>query len=163
MYPHERSLVSKMANKPFALLGVNSDRDREALKQVLVQEKITWRSFWNGGTGGPIARDWGVSGWPTLYLIDHKGVIRQKWLGSPRGAVLDQEIDKLVKEAEGTTASAGTPGGTPPRPPAGGQGKSGTQVGLTAQEIEGEDIDGKKFKLSDYRGKVVLLDFWGHW
>jgi hypothetical protein len=36
-------------------------------------------------------------------------------------------------------------------------------VGKPAPEIEGEDIDGKKFKLSDYRGKVVMLDFWGHW
>lgn len=36
-------------------------------------------------------------------------------------------------------------------------------VGRPAMEIEGEDIDGKKFKLSDYRGKVVVLDFWGHW
>jgi hypothetical protein len=36
-------------------------------------------------------------------------------------------------------------------------------VGMPAPEIEAEDIDDKKFKLSDYRGKVVLLDFWGHW
>lgn len=36
-------------------------------------------------------------------------------------------------------------------------------VGKTAPEIEGEDIDGKRFKLSDYRGKVVVLDFWGNW
>jgi hypothetical protein len=36
-------------------------------------------------------------------------------------------------------------------------------VGKAVPEIEGEDIDGKKFKLSDYRGKVVLLDFWGNW
>jgi hypothetical protein len=36
-------------------------------------------------------------------------------------------------------------------------------VGKPAPEIEAEDIDGKKFKLSDYRGKVVMLDFWGHW
>ncbi len=36
-------------------------------------------------------------------------------------------------------------------------------VGKPAPEIEGEDIDGKGFKLSDYRGKVVLLDFWGNW
>ena len=35
--------------------------------------------------------------------------------------------------------------------------------GKPAPEIAGEDIDGKAFKLSDYRGKVVLLDFWGHW
>ncbi len=39
----------------------------------------------------------------------------------------------------------------------------GPEVGTQAPEIEGEDIDGKKFKLSDYRGKVVMLDFWGHW
>jgi hypothetical protein len=37
------------------------------------------------------------------------------------------------------------------------------QVGKVAPEIEGEDIDGQKFRLSDYRGKVVVLDFWGNW
>src|SRR5262245_16544857 len=35
-------------------------------------------------------------------------------------------------------------------------------VGSEAQEIEGEDQNGKRFKLSDYKGKVVLLDFWSH-
>ena len=35
--------------------------------------------------------------------------------------------------------------------------------GKTVPEIEGEDMDEAKFKLSDYRGKVVMLDFWGHW
>jgi hypothetical protein len=37
------------------------------------------------------------------------------------------------------------------------------QPGKAAPDIAGEDIDGKAFKLSDYRGKVVLLDFWGDW
>lgn len=36
-------------------------------------------------------------------------------------------------------------------------------IGKVAPEIEGEDVDGVKFKLSDYRGKVVVLDFWGNW
>ena len=36
-------------------------------------------------------------------------------------------------------------------------------VGKTVPEIEGPDLDGTNFKLSDYRGKVVLLDFWGDW
>jgi hypothetical protein len=36
-------------------------------------------------------------------------------------------------------------------------------IGKVAPEIHAEDTDGKPFKLSDYRGKVVLLDFWGHW
>jgi cytochrome oxidase Cu insertion factor (SCO1/SenC/PrrC family) len=37
------------------------------------------------------------------------------------------------------------------------------KVGRVAPDIEGEDVDGERFRLSDYRGKVVLLDFWGHW
>ena len=36
-------------------------------------------------------------------------------------------------------------------------------VGREAQEIEGQDQDGKRFKLSDYRGKVVLLYFWSEY
>ena len=35
--------------------------------------------------------------------------------------------------------------------------------GKPAPEIQGQDADGAKFKLSDYRGKVVLIDFWGDW
>ncbi len=37
------------------------------------------------------------------------------------------------------------------------------QIGMTAPDIEGEDVDGVQFKLSDYRGEVVVLDFWGDW
>jgi len=36
-------------------------------------------------------------------------------------------------------------------------------LGKRAPEIEGKDLDGIPFKLSDYRGRVVVLDFWGHW
>lgn len=35
-------------------------------------------------------------------------------------------------------------------------------IGITAPEIEGDDLDGKRFKLSDYRGKIVVLSFWNH-
>jgi hypothetical protein len=106
MYPHERSLVKRLEGKPFVLIGVNSDQDRAALKKVLEKEKITWRSFWNGGSpGGPISTRWDVEGWPTLYLIDAKGVIRRMYLGSPEDdKVLDEEIDKLVAETEKTAA-----------------------------------------------------------
>ena len=105
MYPHERSLVKKLADKPFALVGVNSDDDLQALKKTLEEEQITWRSFQNDkGTKGPkgdaISKDWNVRGWPTLFLIDHKGVIRHKWLGSPGNDKLDAAIDKWVAEAE---------------------------------------------------------------
>jgi predicted DsbA family dithiol-disulfide isomerase len=101
MIPHERSLVKRLEGKPFVLLGVNSDESRKELKAVMKKEKITWRSFWNGGgTDGPISREWGIRGWPTLVIIDAKGVIRHKITGSPEGSVLDELINELVKETE---------------------------------------------------------------
>ena|SRR5437016_10240935 len=98
MYPHERSLVSKLKDKPFVLLGINSDQNREELKKAMEKEQITWRSWWDGGsTSGPIASEWNVHGWPTLYLVDQKGIIRDKTIGSKD---MDHLIDELVKEAE---------------------------------------------------------------
>jgi hypothetical protein len=74
MYPHERSLVKKLADKPFALLGINSDSDRDRVKERIKEEKMTWRSWWDGGsTDGPIASSWNVHGWPTLYILDPEG------------------------------------------------------------------------------------------
>jgi hypothetical protein len=36
-------------------------------------------------------------------------------------------------------------------------------IGKPAPEIRGQDIDGQSFQLSDYKGKVVVVDFWGDW
>ena len=97
MYPHERSLVKRLENEPFALIGVNSDRDLAKLKQRMEEENITWRSFWAGpeGTRGPIPTAWNVRGWPTIYVLDHEGVIRFKGV---RGEAMDKAVDSLLGE-----------------------------------------------------------------
>lgn len=100
MFPHERSLVKQLEGKPFALIGVNSDRDKEKLKKDSEAAGITWRSFWNwGGSEGTISEVWNIRGWPTLYVVDANGVIRYKYLGSPGGKVLNENIATLLKEA----------------------------------------------------------------
>ena len=97
MYPHERSLVERMKDKPFTILGVNSD-SKERYKKAIKENNITWPSFWDGGrTGGPIATAWAVRGWPTIYVIDAKGVIRYK---NTRGKAMDEAVDALIKEME---------------------------------------------------------------
>jgi peroxiredoxin len=97
MYPHERSLVARMKDQPFALLGVNSD-PKSRLRRVMKKENITWRSWWDGGnTGGPIAKAWNVTGWPTIYVLDAKGVIRYK---NVRDKSLDEAVEALLKEME---------------------------------------------------------------
>lgn len=99
MYPHERSLVRRLEGRPFALIGVNSDADRQELKKVIKKEGITWRSFWDGKSG-PIAAEWEVERWPTLFLLDDRGVIRETYVGSPDDEALNAAIDRLVLEAE---------------------------------------------------------------
>ena len=100
MYPSERSLVKRLEGKPFVLLGINSD-PKDRLRNALKQQNMTWRSWWDGGsTGGPIASNWGIRGWPTMFLIDHKGVIRQQYVGSPGEETLNQELNKLLAEVK---------------------------------------------------------------
>ena len=99
MYPHERSLTKQLAGKPFALIGVNSDKDLDGIRDIVKEKKITWRSFWNGpeGTRGPISKKWNVSSWPTIYVLDAKGVIRYKGV---RGDDMDQAVSTLLKEMD---------------------------------------------------------------
>ena len=96
MYPHERSLVKRLADEPFALLGVNSDNTREQVREIESKKNLTWRSFFDGsGTKGPIASSWGVRAWPTIYVLDAKGVIRYTGV---RGEAMDEAVDTLLAE-----------------------------------------------------------------
>ena len=106
MYPHERSLVEKLKDKPFVILGVNSDASRDLVKQVSEKEKLTWRSF---ADQGAIVGKWNLPGTPTFYVLDHKGVIRYKWVGSPADykgeglpdkKAIDTALEKLIQDAE---------------------------------------------------------------
>lgn len=100
MLPHERALVKRLANEPFALIGINSDGETEEVLPKLKEANINWRQAMDVTPSGPWATKWNVSGWPTLYLLDAKGVIREKWIGSPGDAVLDSKIDELLAEAK---------------------------------------------------------------
>ena len=95
--PGEKALVERMKGRPFVLIGVNGDDDRAKAKTVSAKEGINWRSFWDGGRQAGIAVKWGVSAWPTVYLIDAKGMIRDDSLV---GHALDQAVETLVAEAE---------------------------------------------------------------
>jgi thiol-disulfide isomerase/thioredoxin len=95
LIPHERELVQRLEGKPFVLLGVHPAADVEQLKQVVKKEGVTWPSisqeeFWR----------WDVHGLPALYLLDGRGVIRARFPGEPGGGLLDQMVERLVREAE---------------------------------------------------------------
>jgi thiol-disulfide isomerase/thioredoxin len=98
MIPHERELVKKLAGKPFALVSVSGDAEKETLVKFLEKEPMPWTHWWDG-RGGPVLKAFRVKAFPTLYLIDANGVIRRKWVGSPGNDVLDKAVEELVAEA----------------------------------------------------------------
>jgi len=98
MNPHKQSLVKRYADRPFALLDVNSDEDPDDCKEVMKKEGYTWRCWADGGPEGRISRTWNVDHWPTIYVLDAKGVIRYKEL---RDEPLQKAVDALLAEQEG--------------------------------------------------------------
>jgi hypothetical protein len=97
MYPSQRSLARKLQGRPVTFVGVNSD-GKERLRSTLKREQFDWPNFWDGGdTSGPIAQAWDITGWPTIYVLDHKGIIRFKEI---RGDTLELAVRLLVEEIE---------------------------------------------------------------
>jgi peroxiredoxin len=99
MYGHERSLVQRYQDRSFVLLGVNTDADAATLKQVQENQGLPWRS-WYDGPDGPICQEWKVLGFPSIFVIDAKGVVRYQHEGPPGEEELEREIETLLHEVE---------------------------------------------------------------
>jgi hypothetical protein len=88
------------------VIGVNvNGYDSRKLKQIMAKEKLIWRSFADDGS---IVGTWNLPGTPTFYIIDHQGVIRHRWVGSPSdyklgglpdAKTIDVALDKLIQMA----------------------------------------------------------------
>jgi thiol-disulfide isomerase/thioredoxin len=94
MIPHEREMVGRLKGKPFALVSISADEKKETLTKFLAREKMPWTHWWNGHEGG-ILEDWDIQGYPTIYVLDARGVIRSRDL---RGEQLEEAVNKLLEE-----------------------------------------------------------------
>src|ERR1700733_11269382 len=95
MLPHEKSLVKRLQSQPFALIGINSDGDADTVKKILKDRELTWRQAIDGSTSGPLATKWNIHGWPSIFVVDAKGVIRYR---DVRGEDMDKAVDELLAE-----------------------------------------------------------------
>ena len=78
MIPEEQKLIDNFKDRPFTLLGICSDSDRDLARKTAKTEKITWTCVFDGDTSGPVNRAYNIQGWPTFYLIDKNGRIVAK-------------------------------------------------------------------------------------
>ena len=103
-YPYQRGMLEAFRDRDVVLLGVNSDAVLDTIVQAKERERLDYRTWWDGhsqpdaelvAADGPIATQWSVSGWPTIYVIDEEGVIRHT---NKRGGALVAAVDKLLME-----------------------------------------------------------------
>jgi thiol-disulfide isomerase/thioredoxin len=105
VYPRQKELAKRFEGKPFALVGINSDENKDELKKNLQKRGVTWRYWWDGGSRtGPIATAWNIQNWPTIYVLDQKGVIRYRG-HEELAEKLEQLVGGLLKEGS-SSASA---------------------------------------------------------
>ena len=100
LIPHEKDLHRQYDTRPFAILGISRDHQREDLKTFVDREKLPWPNLFDGG--GSICNEWGVSAFPTFVLIDHKGIIIGRWEGGGPKTMseIEHAVDKAVREAD---------------------------------------------------------------
>lgn len=103
MIPHERKMVEKLKGKPFQLVSVSVDEKKDTLTKFIEKEPMPWTHWWDDGEENPLVKTMRVKAFPTLYLIDAKGVIRKKWIGVPGGdpesPAVEEAIEHLLKDA----------------------------------------------------------------
>ena len=96
MIPHTRELVKKMDGKPFVFVSISADAKKATLETFLEKTPMPW-THWHSGTAG-VVDDWEIEAFPTIYILDAKGVIRKVIVGGDNKAI-EREVEKLVKEA----------------------------------------------------------------
>jgi thiol-disulfide isomerase/thioredoxin len=92
MIPQEQRLVKKYEGRSFALLSICGDESLETAQKTASSHKMDW-PCWFDGQNGPIVRDWNILSWPTIYILNDKGVIVAKQHG---GAALDTKLAELL-------------------------------------------------------------------
>lgn len=93
--PHLSELVKLHKDDPFALVGIATDPNLPDYTTRAKAAGITWRNAWAGGTSGAWPIAWGVQRYPTVYVLDAKGVVR---FVDVRGEALSTAVRALIAE-----------------------------------------------------------------
>lgn len=112
--PALRKLHERFHGKPFEIVGIDSDKDVDALRRFVAANRLTWTMVIDGGTDGPVAKAWRLNAWPASFLLDGEGVIRDR---NPTLNSLETRIVEMLKDLEKPTpisSSATSNGQSPP-------------------------------------------------
>jgi len=103
VYPTLRELQKMFKGKPFEVVTVMADHERKTVREATDKGDITWRAVWDGDRG-PIVTKWNVHSFPSLFVIDQRGIIRSR---DPQEETLAERVAELLKEGDGAAKGDG--------------------------------------------------------
>jgi thiol-disulfide isomerase/thioredoxin len=103
MIPHERAMVARLKDKPFALISISFDAEKKTLLDFLAKEPMPWTHWWNGAEG-KLIDTLNIQHYPTIFVLDPNGVIRYKEI---RGEALEKAVNTLLEDAKDNAACRG--------------------------------------------------------
>ncbi len=92
MVPHEREMVERLKDEPFAILSVSCDADKETLTDFLETTSMPWDHWWCG-QDSEFTKSLAIDKYPSIFVLDKEGVIRFKDI---KGEELDAAVDSLL-------------------------------------------------------------------
>jgi len=96
--------VQRLKDENFTFIGMyGREGDPAEIAKRMKAEGLAWRNALDLGEAadGTLWSRWAPRGFPQFYLLDGRGVIRQKWFGNPGEDVLDRSVDALLAEERG--------------------------------------------------------------
>ncbi len=92
--PHLKTLVKRNADRPFAVIGINTYDDETDFRKGMKELELPWACAFQGSN--PVITDlFGVDAFPTYILVDHEGRIL-----SVGGAPTDEELARALQAAD---------------------------------------------------------------
>ena len=177
--PNVKRTYEKYKDQKFQIIGISLDRSNEPLAAYIEKKDLAWLHYWDNSR--KVSNLYKVESIPSTFLIDGEGVIRKTNL---RGHTLEHAVAELVQEnlAKPTGPATKTPASDSQSEsipatkilkqdptPAKEEGQKPLRtdpsewVGKPAPDFQVTDLKGETLSLKDYRGQVVLLDFWATW
>lgn len=95
MIPHQREMIKKLSDQPFELISVSVDKELETVRKFQDREPMPWINWHNGDKGGALT-DWGITKYPTIFILDKEGIIRHRLHGGQKGEDIDRFVNELL-------------------------------------------------------------------
>lgn len=167
--PNVKATYDKYKDKKFQIIGISLDRSKTTLEAFVKEQNMEWVHHFD--EGGKIADQYGVTGIPSTFLLDGEGIIRVTNL---RGQALEIAVGELVEEnlmnphhaphskSVPATKLIKPSNPTPNNPPITSSNPT-NWIGKPAPDVMFTNLKGDELTLEDFKGQVVLLDFWATW